>query len=154
MKKLLATLGLVAIVALTCAPAAGAQEIPNVTITVTGLPKNKPLVLAVGESATFEIQISSDQPFVNAAAMPDSYYPGRGVLWNGPDQTAQGTEATLYLTVTAKDSTFDLAAVCGWPAPGDCWDAGEAPLAIVAGARFAGGLSAGEVFPFSVIVTE
>lgn len=115
-------------------------------------PKNKPLELDVGESYTFDILVTSTEPFAVALAMPDAYYPGRGVYWHARDRAAQSTSALLHLTMTGKDSTADLAAVCDWPEPGDCWPEGVAPVSIVVGARFSGGLVYTEAFPFAVKV--
>lgn len=115
-------------------------------------PKNEPLELAVGESYTFKIEITSNESFTVAKAMPDAYYPGRGVVWHGSDTENQNTSVLLQLTMTGKGSTADLPAVCGWPEPDDCWPEGVAPVAIATGARFAGGQVYAEQFPFAVIV--
>ena len=61
------------------------------------------------------------------------------------------TSTDLYLTVTGRTSTADLAAVENWPAEED-GAAGAAPLAVRAGARFAGGGVASASFLFSVVV--
>jgi hypothetical protein len=154
MKKLLATLGVIAVAALVCVPGAHAADGPDITITVLDLP-DEPLVLAVGESRTFQIEITSTEEFIFAAAMPDAYYPGRGVIFRGRDQVTKDTTARLELTVTGKGSTAGFEPVCGWYAEtSECSPAGLAPLAIVAGVRFPGGIAVGEAFPFWVIVTE
>ena len=70
----------------------------------------------------------------------------------GGDRAGQGTEAVLYITLTGKNSTADLPAVCDWPEPGDCWPAGVAPVSIATGVRFPGGLAVGEQFTFGVVV--
>jgi hypothetical protein len=129
-----------------------AAAAPGVSIRVRPLPKNKPLELAVGESVTFEIQIKSSEPFLLAMAHTDQYYPGRGIFWQGIDRQSRGAEATLYLTMTGKDATADLPAVCDWPEPGDCWPEGVAPVDVAAGVRFGGGQIYGEHFPFAVVV--
>jgi hypothetical protein len=132
---------------------AGAKTTPDVTIKLLNPPpKNKPLKLAFGESYTFDILITSDQSFVLAMAMMDAYYPGRGVFSAVSDRASQDTSALLHLTITAKEPTAFLPAVCDWPQPGDCWPEGVAPLSIRAGVRFPGGLIAADQFPFSVVV--
>jgi hypothetical protein len=84
--------------------------------------------------------------------MIDAYYPGRGILVTGGDQASPGTYALLEITITGKNSTADLPAVCDWPEPGDCWPEGVAPVSIAAGMRYSGGGVYGEQFPFAVIV--
>ena len=153
MKKLLVTMSVVAVVVLLlCVPSSQVTAAPGVSIKVMGLPGNKPLELEVGESYTFEVIVKSDEPFISATAMTDAYYPGRGVFSHGSDRATQDTSAVLYLTMTGKNSTADLPAVCDWPEPGDCWPEGIAPVSIVAGVRFPGGLAVGEQFPFAVVV--
>jgi hypothetical protein len=126
---------------------------PEVTITVQGLPEEgQPLLLDVGETATFTITLTSDLPFILAAAMTDAYYPGRGVVWRGGDRTTHDTTATLYLTMTGKGSTAGLPAVYDWPDDGDEWPAGVAPVAIAAGARYQRGVMVVETFAFAVQV--
>ena len=154
MKKILVTIS-VMVIALLPAFALTDQATAASTVKIKLLnppPKNKPFVLTVGESYTFEIQLKSDEPFTVAMAMPDSYYPGRGVYWHGSDRENQDTLALLQLTMTARNSTADLPAVCDWPEPGDCWPAGVAPVAIVVGARYTGGEIYAERFLFTVVV--
>jgi hypothetical protein len=129
-----------------------AKAAPVVTITLLNPPPGGVLELAVGESYTFDILITSDTPFIFAAAMPNSFYPGRGVYWHGGDRALQSTSAVLHLTVTGKGSTADLLAVCDWPTPGTCYPAGTAPLAIVAGVRYKGGVTVSQTFTFAVKV--
>ena len=153
MKKLLASMSVVAmVVLLVCASSVQAQQAPKVSIRLFKPPPKGLLELAVGESYTFEIQITSSEEFLWAMAKTDSYYPGRGIFAPGGDRAGQGTEATLYITLTGKNSTADLPAVCDWPAPGDCWPAGIDPVSIVAGVRFSNGLVVAEQFPFAVQV--
>lgn len=151
MKRLLGVSGLVALLVLTVSIPSTADA-PPVSVTVRPPVPSRPLELAVGESITFEIHIEADEPFIVAMAMTDSYYPGRGVFWHGSDRATHATSATLYLTMTGKDSTADLPAVCDWPEPGLCWPEGAAPVTIAVGVRFKGGLATGEQFPFSVEV--
>ncbi len=154
MKKLLVVAsGIVVALLLASTLAYEASAASSVRIKLLNPPpKNKPLELAVGESYTFEIKVTSNESFNLAMAMPDAYYPGRGVVWHGSDTENQNTSAILHLTMTGKGSTADLPAVCDWPEPGDCWPEGVAPVAIVMGARFAGGQVYAEQFSFAVIV--
>ena len=153
MKKLLITMSVVTVaVLLLCAPSSQATAAPRVTIKVMGLPPEKPLELDVGESVTFDVLVKSNEPFISATAMTDAYYPGRGVFSHGSDRATQDTSAVLHLTITGKNSTADLLAVCDWPEPGDCWPDGVAPVSIVVGVRYAGGVVIAERFPFAVQV--
>ena len=129
-----------------------AAKPPGVTIKLLNPPPGGTLKLEVGESYTFAIQITSDEPFQWAMAMTDAYYPGRGIDWRGMDRVSKTHEAVLYLTMTGKNSTAGLAAVCDWPEPGDCWPEGTAPAAIVAGVRPQSGPRVIETFSFAVLV--
>lgn len=130
------------------APARAVEAVPAVTFTLlTPLPSQ----LAVGETAVIGVHVASSQPFVMAIALSDAYYPGRGVSFDGSSAQPGGTSAELYLTVTGRASTADLAAVENWPGEED-WAAGAAPLAVRAGARFAGGGVASATFLFAVVV--
>ncbi|MGD8738023.1 MAG: hypothetical protein PVJ85_14850, partial [Anaerolineae bacterium] len=100
---------------------------PGVTIKLLNPPPGGTLELARGESYTFEIEVKSREPFQWAMAMTDAYYPGRGIDWRGMDRASKTSGAVLRLTMTGKNSTAHLAAVCDWPEPGDCWPAGTAP---------------------------
>ena len=125
-----------------------ASTAPQVTFTLlTPLPSQ----LAVGETAVIGVHVESSEPFVMAIALSDAYYPGRGVLFDGSPAQHGGTSADLYLTVTGRDSTADLAAVQDWPGDED-WPAGVAPLAVRVGVRFAGGLVVSTSYPFAVAV--
>jgi hypothetical protein len=108
--------------------------------------------LAVGESYTFYVEVASEEPYNFAAAKVDQYYPGRGIHVPAGDQVGQGTAAVLEITITGKNSTADMVGICDWPWPGECWPDGVAPVAIVAGMRYAGGVVVAEEFPFAVIV--
>jgi hypothetical protein len=151
MKKLTLSV-LTAAVLLMCALCSRATAAPGATITLLNPPPDGLLELAVGESYTFDVEITSDAPFVVAMALTDQYYPGRGIYWHGSDRATQDTEAVLHLTMTGKKSTADLAAVCDWPEPGDCWPEGVAPAAIAVGVRFKGGQVVAERFSFAVVV--
>lgn len=153
MKKLLAAMSVMIVaMLLMCASSSQAEAAPTVEITVHPQPPSQPLKLAVGESRTFEIRITSDELFVIALAMTDAYYPGRGVYWRGSDRAPRDTSAVLHLTITGKRSTGNLAAVCDWPEPGDCWPEGVAPVNLVVGVRYKGGKIVVQQFPFAVEV--
>jgi hypothetical protein len=163
-------MGILALTVLLYVPAAHADDSLTYSITVTDTETGVSLTaydpydsdthepyhiqLGVGETRTFEIAVDSSEQFIFAAAMPDAYYPGRGVSFHGRDQVTRDNYALVYLTVTGKGSTAGFEAVCDWPYPEVCTEAGQAPLSIVAGMRFKGGVTVGEVFPLSVIVTE
>jgi hypothetical protein len=115
-------------------------------------PKNKPFELAVGESHTFFVKVTSDEPFISAIALTNEYYPGRGIFWHGSDRATRNTSAVLELTITGKEPTAGLSAVCDWPEPGDCWPEGVAPVAIAVGVRYERGEVIGEQSPFAVEV--
>jgi hypothetical protein len=137
---------------LTSVPASAAKAGPVATITLLNPPPSGLLELAVGESYTFEILITSDEPFILAMAIRDAYYPGRGVFWNGSDRVTKSSSALLQLTVTGKSPTATLPAVSDWPEPGVSWPAGVASVSIVAGVRYKGGTMISEAFPFAVLV--
>lgn len=139
-------------VLLICASSAPAMAEPSVTIELENPPPGGVLELAVDESYTFTVRITSDEPFILAAAMTDAYYPGRGMYWHGGDRVVHDTTAVLSLTMTGKKSTAGLAAVCDWPEPGVCWPEGVAPASIVAGVRYQGGYVVAQEFAFAVVV--
>ena len=129
-------------------PAPAGAAAPTVTFTLlTSLPTQ----LAIGETAVIGVRVESSEPFIMAIALSDAYYPGRGVSFDGSSAQPGGRSADLYLTVTGRTSTSDLPAVEDWPVDED-WAAGAAPLAVRAGARFAGGGVASASFLFAVVV--
>ena len=151
MKKVLSTVGIIVAIALLTGVASSATA-AGTQIKLIKPPPGGRLELEVGESRTFDIRITGGTPFIMALAVPDSYYPGRAIIWNGNDIAHHQESATLQLTMTAKGSTADLAAVCDWPEPGDCWPEGVAPASIVAGVRYANGVVISERFDFYVVV--
>lgn len=151
MKKCLIALVLAVFVLLPISTASSAPA-ANVTIELLNPPPDGLLELEVGEAYTFDIQITSDDPFILAIALTDAYYPGRGVSWHGNDIAHHATSATLHLTMKSKNSTAGLAAVCDWPEPGTCWPEGVAPVSIVVGVRYKGGLVIVERFDFAAVV--
>ena len=154
MKKIVAALSVMMLaVLLLCALFSEAVAAPSVAITVLGLPpENEPLVLAVGQTHTFYIQVESDEPFILAMAMPDAYYPGRGISWHKGDRAHHADSALLQLTMTGKKPTAGLPAVDDWPESGYDWPEGVAPVSITAGVRYKKGVVMAEQFPFAVVV--
>ena len=110
-----------------------------------------PTQVAVGETRIIRVQVTSDEPFLLAMAMPDKYYPGRCIFFNSNDVARQATQAVLQLEVRGKESTADLQAVQDWPTTED-WPAGVAPAAVVVGVRFRQGETVSQYFPFAVTV--
>ena len=110
-----------------------------------------PTHLAVGETYTIRVRVTSNEPFLIAMAMADEYYPGRDIFFNGNDLATQNTEAVLKLEVTGKASTADLWAVQDWPTTED-WPAGVAPAAVVVGVRYQNGDVVSQQFSFAVAV--
>lgn len=110
------------------------------TITFENPPPGGVLELAVGESRTFDISVISDETFVVAIALTDQFFPGRGVFFAGSDRETMSTTADLQLTITGKEAT-------------DFLPDGVAPVAIVVGVRYKGGIAVSERFDFVVRVT-
>jgi hypothetical protein len=140
---------IVPIVLLACV---ASTAIGGVTIELLNPPPGGLLELAIGESYTFDIQITSDDAFVLAMATIDAYYPGRGVRGRANDRAHRTTSALLHLTVTGERSTVELPAVYDWPEPGINWPEGTSPVSIVAGVRYKGGVVISERFSFTVAV--
>jgi hypothetical protein len=128
---------LLSIVLLATSIAAGpAPQQPNVTITlVQGLPAT----MQVGESYTVIVDVTSDTPFLFSAALPTAFFPGRYVVAAQGDHSGPGTTARLYVTFTAKESTAQL-------------PDGVAPVSVVTGPRFKGGVVVSQRFDFLVAV--
>ncbi len=155
MKRLLFAFGLILItLPLILVPVSAAKPGPAITVTLLNPPPDGLLVLPVGESYTFDILLTSDEPFNSAVAKVDIYYPGKGVFWHaGTDIVKQSTSAELHLTVIGKSSTADLAPVIDWQPYGLSWPGGGvAPQVILVGARFQGGLVSYASFPFAIQV--
>jgi len=152
MKRLFIDFGIILLaVLLSFSPVVAAKAAPTVSITLQN-PLPNGTVLAVGQTYTFNVLVTSSQPFVLAMALPNAFYPGRGVYWHDSDRSTQATAALLHLTVQGKNSTAGLAAVHDWPTAGINWQQGTAPLAIVVGVRFKGGQVVTKTFTFAVKV--
>jgi hypothetical protein len=129
-----------------------AAEAQTAAVEILNLPPGEVLELEVGESYTFDIEVTSSEEFVLAMATTDACYPGRGVFWHGNDAAHRATSATLHLTIKGKNPTGDLPETYDCPEPGAYWPAGVAPISIVAGVRFRGGVVVAERFDFAVRV--
>jgi hypothetical protein len=140
------------IVPIVLAASVASTAVGGVTIELLNPPPCGLLELGVDESYTFDIQITSDDDFVLAMATIDAYYPGRGVRRSANDTAHRTTSAVLHITLTGKGSTAGLPAVYDWPEPGMSWQEGTAPVSIVAGVRYQGGVVISERFSFAVAV--
>lgn len=99
-----------------------------------------PASMNIGEEATVTVQISSDQQFISATALPSFEYAGKGVVAiQGGDRIGRGTSALLNITFKAKNSTARMTN-------------GVAPVYVVVGVRYAGGYVVSEQFRFDVRV--
>jgi hypothetical protein len=130
---------LVTVLAVFMLSTAAAAKPAPVTIELLNPPKKGLLELSVGESYTFDVEITSDEPFILAMVMGDEYYPGRGIFYSGIDSAQHATSALLHLTVTGKEPT-------------DFLPEGVCPIAAVAGVRFQGGVVVSERFDMNVRV--
>ena len=144
-------LGMVSVVVLAIILACTASPATAQPVVTFKLLNRLPTHLAVGESYTIQVRVTSDEPFLIAMAMSDEYYPGRGIFFDGIDMATQATEAILSLEVTGKNSTADLPAVQDWPTTED-WPAGVAPAAVVVGVRYQNGDVVSQQFSFAVAV--
>jgi len=109
------------------------------TIVLQDFPPGGLLELTVGESVTFDVIITSDEPFILAIAMTDAYYPGRYIDCHGNDRAIQDTDAELHLTMTGRSPTAEL--------PGEV-----VPVTIAAGVRYKGGVVFSQRWDFNVLV--
>lgn len=114
-----------------------ASPIPNTTFRlVQGLPAT----MNVGQEYTVVVEVTSDQQFISATALPSFQYAGKGVVAvQGGDRTGRGTSALLTLTFKAKSSTARMTD-------------GVAPVFVVVGVRYGGGYVATEQYQFNVTV--
>ena len=142
-KRVLAFIGLIALMVLMTGVLTAAAPLPVTTITlVQGLPT----VMNVGETRIVELRVESDQEFIFAQALPAAYFPGRGVVAGQGDHVGQSTEATLLIAFTAKSSTANFPGTPTSP------DGGVAPVSVTVGVRYAGGYVAVQRYDFTVQV--
>ncbi len=114
-----------------------AAPVPNTTFDlIQGLPPT----MNVGDEVTVVVQVSSDQEFISATALPSFEYAGKGVVAvQGGDRAGRGTSATLEVTFKAKGSTAKMSN-------------GVAPVHVVVGVRYGGGYVAVQEYIFNVTV--
>lgn len=139
MKKALSVLIVIVLLGIFALPTQ-AQE-PTATITLINPPPDI-LYLEVGETVTFDIHVTSDVEFLNARTDLDEYYPGRSVFAGGSSMIRRGTEGYLHLTITGKRPTTHQNIVDG-----------IAPVQIVVGVRYQGGVVVVERFAFGIVVS-
>jgi hypothetical protein len=114
-----------------------AAPAPNVTFNVVD---ELPSTMNVGETATFTVQVESDQEFLSAQAMPAFEFAGKGVVAvQGGDRAGRGTSATLQITFKAKGSTA-------------AFPNGYAPVHVVIGVRYPGGIVVSQEYVYNVTV--
>jgi hypothetical protein len=114
-----------------------AAPLPNTTIELVG---EFPDTMAIGQTVTLEVQVTSDQPFLGVQAMPSFAYPGKGVVAvQGGDHATGGTSANLEITFQAKSSTAKM-------------EGGVATVYVVVGVRYPGSYVAVQQYPFEVMV--
>ena len=142
-KRIFSLFGWTALMLLMTGVLTAAAPVPNTTIELAG--EGLPSVMNVGDTATVVVNVTSDQPFLSAQALPDFYYPGRGVVAvAGGDHAGQATTATLSITFKAKGST-------AWMQE-QPEHQGRAPVSVVVGVRYAGGYVVAQRFDFMVQV--
>ena len=136
-KRIFSLIGLVALMVLMTGVLTAAAPKPNTKFKlVQGLPS----VMNVGDTFTVIVQVTSDQKFTSAQAMPDFQYAGKGVVAvQGGDRVGQNTTATLKVTFAAKGSTAKM--------PG-----GVVPVSVVVGVRYGNGYVAVQRYDFTVKV--
>ena len=136
-KRIFSFIGLVALMVLLTGVLTAAAPVPNTTITFVN---SLPPVMHVGETYTVEVQVTSDQQFTSAQAMPDFQYAGKGVVAvQGGDRVGQNSNATLRVTFKAKGPTAKM--------PG-----GVVPVSVVVGVRYRSGNIVVQRYDFTVQV--
>jgi hypothetical protein len=120
-----------------------AAPMPTTSIELV-LGTELPSTMTVGQTATVSVEVTSDQQFLFAQALPSFFFPGRGVVAvQGGDHAGGGESATLEITFEAKSPTAALVQ------EGD-----GVPVHMVVGVRYPGGLVVVRDFVFNVIVVE
>jgi hypothetical protein len=86
------------------------------------------------------VDVTSNQEFLLAQAMPSFAYPGKGVVAvQGGEHAGRGTSASLEVTFEAKSSTANM-------------QDGVAKVYVVVGVRYPGGYVDSKQFVFNVTV--
>jgi hypothetical protein len=132
------TLTAIIVLAFSIAAAPTPPPAPNVTFTVLS---PLPDTMTVGQSYDFVVEVTSDTPYTSVTAMPTFFFPGRYVTAQGHDRSGAGTSAILTVTFVAKGST-SAGQAGGVPAP----------VSIVVGARFQGGVIVSQQFDYYISV--
>ena len=139
MKRIISIFSILTVCVLLTAIVVHAQA-NSATITLLNPPAGGELHLSAGQSYTFDIAIDSDTQFVQAIALVDQYFPGRGVRDQGAQVVVGQTSAVLHMTVTAVGATARLAN-------------GVYPITLIVGVRYGGGQVVYQAYPVNVIVS-
>ena len=100
------------------------------------------ITMNVGETLTVRVEVTSEQQFLFAQALPSFFFPGRGVVAvQGGDHAGSDTPATLEITYKAKSPTA-------------AFGSNGVPVHMVVGVRYPGGGTVVRDFLFNVIVVE
>ena len=113
MKKFLSLFGLLALMTLLTGLLSAAASAPNTTFTlVQGLPST----MKMGDVRVVTVRVESDQLYASVQAMPDLYFPGRGVVaLQGGARSSGGSSTTLSVAFKAKGSTASFPGGVGHP---------------------------------------
>lgn len=95
--------------------------------------------IAVGETKTISVTVETDTPWLSAALVPDSFFPGRGVFFQKRDTAGSGNETTLTIEFTGKSGNNNR---------------GDLPQTVVLAVRYQGGYVVVESADFTIIVVE
>src|SRR5688500_6161125 len=69
----------------------------SATITLLNPPPGGTLVLAVGQSHTFQVEITSTEPFSRAQVAIGEFYPGRSIFGGGVVGASGGISTVLSI---------------------------------------------------------
>jgi hypothetical protein len=139
MKRLISIIAILATCLVLTAVVVPAQA-NSATITLLNPPAGGELHLSAGESYTFNVAIDSDTPFVQAIALVDQYFPGRGVRDQGAQVVVGQTSTVLHMTVTGVGATARLAN-------------GVYPITLIVGVRYGSGQVVYQAYPINVFVS-
>ena len=152
MKRLFSLFSLTMLLILMTGILTAAAPMPNTSIELVGPVElqvlNDPqaptptLTMNVGETLTVSVEVTSDQQFLFAQALPSFFFPGRGVVAvQGGDHAGSSTFASLEITFKAKSPTAAI-------------NSDGVPVHMVVGVRYPGGQVVVRDFLFNVIVVE
>jgi hypothetical protein len=151
-KRIFSMVGLLALMVLMTGVLAAAAPLPNTLIELVGPESlqvlNDPqaptptLTMSVGETLKVSVEVTSDQQFLFAQALPSFFFPGKGVVAvQGGDHAGGGIFAPLEITFQTKSPTAAI-------------DSNGVPVHMVVGVRYPGGYVVVRDFLFNVIVVE